>query len=36
MEPEAERAAIRGTFDHIEQASGPRPNGWLSPGVRMT
>ena len=36
MVPEAERAAILGTFDRIERASGTRPKGWLSPGVRMT
>ncbi len=30
------RRAIIATFDRLEAASGRRPRGWLSPGVRMT
>ncbi len=34
---EAERRrAILATFDRIEKATGQKPRGWLSPGVRMT
>ena len=36
MSPEEERRVIFSTFDRIEAASGKRPRGWLSPGVRMT
>lgn len=30
------RRSILATFDRIEAATGQRPRGWLSPGVRMT
>jgi len=36
LEEAERRRAIIATFDRIEAASGKRPRGWLSPGVRMT
>ncbi len=36
MDPPERARAIGATFDRIEAATGRRPRGWLSPGVRMT
>lgn len=36
MEPEEEQATIRHSLDVLEEASGRRPTGWLSPAVAFT